>query len=132
MSAKTHLSPDQEYSFQLHAQSYDFYYSHGTTNSADICIAVKCGSFLSVAHCNVVQGHLVALELQSLTSTFRVVGVYAPSLPAAHKSFFKEMQNYFTNNMLLLGDFNSVTSEMDHFSRNLDPTSTDLHSLLDH
>ncbi len=77
-------------------------------------------------------GHLVALELQSLTHSFRVVGVYAPSIPAVQKSFFKEMQIYFMNNMLLLGDFNSVTSEMDHLSRSLDPTSADLHSLLDH
>ncbi len=35
---ETHLSLDQEYSFQLHAQSYNFYYSHGTTNLAGVFV----------------------------------------------------------------------------------------------
>ncbi len=67
-----------------------------------------------------------------MTCTFRVVGLYAPSIPTACKSFFKEMQKYFMDDMLLLGDFNSVTSEMDCLSGSLDPTSADLHLLLDH
>ena len=38
---ETYLSPDQEFSFQLHAQSYNFYYSHGTTNSAGVIIVKR-------------------------------------------------------------------------------------------
>ncbi len=52
---ETHLSPEQEYSFQLHAQSYDSYYSHDTTNSTGICIAVKHSSFCGAACCGVVR-----------------------------------------------------------------------------
>ena len=38
---QTHLDCTQELSFGLHAQAYDLFYSHGTTNSAGVLIAVK-------------------------------------------------------------------------------------------
>ena len=38
---ETHLHPDQEYAFKFHAHSYDFFFSHGSTSSAGIVIAVR-------------------------------------------------------------------------------------------
>ena len=45
-------------------------------------------------------------------------------------SFFSDIPKYFTDNMVILGDFNSVESPSDHASGNLDPTSSFLHSLI--
>ncbi len=37
---ETHLESEQEFSFKLHKQSYDYYFSHGTSATAGMCIAV--------------------------------------------------------------------------------------------
>ncbi len=37
---ETHLATTQEYSFKIHAQSYDWYFSHGSSNSAGVAVAV--------------------------------------------------------------------------------------------
>lgn len=36
-----HLLPEQEYSYKLHAQSHDFFFSHGTSASVGVCVAVR-------------------------------------------------------------------------------------------
>ncbi len=124
-----HLSPDQEYSFQLHAQSYNFYYSHGATNSAGVCIAMKHNSCVRVTRCGESPGHLLALDVQLLTGNLQVVGLYAPSIPTKHDFLFKDMHRYFNGNMMLLGDFNSVISPTDELSGNLDATLMILHDV---
>ena len=35
-----HLHMSLEFAFELHAQGYNFYYSHGTLASAGVCMAV--------------------------------------------------------------------------------------------
>ncbi len=37
---ETHLTSAQEYSFKIHAQSYDWYFSHGSSNLAGVAVAV--------------------------------------------------------------------------------------------
>ena len=38
---ETHLCTSLEFAFELHAQGYDFFYSHSTSASAGVCTAVK-------------------------------------------------------------------------------------------
>ncbi len=38
---ETHLVKAQEYYFQLHTHKFDFFYSHGTTNSGGVCTGVR-------------------------------------------------------------------------------------------
>ena len=35
-----HLTQEQEYAFQLHAQSYSYWYLHGLSNLAGVCVCV--------------------------------------------------------------------------------------------
>ncbi len=37
---ETHLIEQQEYTFKLHFQSYDWFFAHGTSNSAGIAVGV--------------------------------------------------------------------------------------------
>ena len=58
------------------------------------------------------------------------MGIYAPNDATARKAFFVECSQHFNDNMVLLGDFNTVTSEDDRLSGNLDPTSNFISQLL--
>ena len=53
-----------------------------------------------------------------------LVGVYAPSDSRSRINFLLKVQDYFTQSMILLGDFNSVVASSDRVSGNLDPTSS--------
>ncbi len=59
-----HLCPEKEYNFHLFAQLYDFFYSHGSTNSSGVCIAVKWNSIIMVTRCGEIKGHLLALDME--------------------------------------------------------------------
>ena len=59
-----------------------------------------------------------------------LVGVYAPSDSKSHTDFLLKVKDYFTQSMILLGDFNSVVASSDRISGNLDPTSSQLNMLL--
>ena len=61
---ETHLCQEQEYSSKLYAQSYDFWFSHGSSNSAGVCVCVQCGLGVNTVKVGEVPGHLLALHLQ--------------------------------------------------------------------
>ena len=75
---------------------------------------------------------MLALDVQLLTGSLWVVGLYAPSIPNKHLFLFKDMHRYFNDNMMLLGDFNSVISPTDRLSGHLDATSMILYDMLSH
>ncbi len=93
---------------------------------------VKQNCCIKVSKCGEIPGHLLALDLQLLTSNLWVVGLYTPPIQIKHCLFFKDMHRYFNDNVLLLGDFNSVTSPTDRMSRHLDATSMILNGVLTH
>ncbi len=61
---ETHLLSQQEHAFQLYAQGYDFYYSHGTSASCGVCTAVKRSKGLVVNNIGAVPGRLLNLEIE--------------------------------------------------------------------
>ena len=44
---ETHLILEQEYAFKVHASTFDFFFSHGTSQSAGVLIAIKHNSVIS-------------------------------------------------------------------------------------
>ena len=123
-----YLTAAQEYAFKLYAQSYDWFFSHSTSNSAGIVVAVhKCaGANTSVV--GVIPGRLIALDIECSCS-IRLVNIYAPNNGSLQKKFF-HISPYVRDNMILLRDFNSVIDTADRKSGQLDSTSRELASLL--
>ena len=129
---ETHLCTSQERSFGLYAQSYDYFFSHGTSASAGVCVLVKRTSGIIAVKSGEIPGKLVALHL---TRDFNgldmiVVCIYAPSDPSQRTTFFDCVPSFCTEHTLLLGDFNLVTDMSDRSSSNLDPTSLQLQHML--
>ena len=128
---ETHLTPAQEYSFQLYAQSYDFVYSHGTTNSGSVCIVYRRNIGLEVKKTGEIPGKLLSVDLSSDTQDLIwLVTVYAPNDVHSRIKFFHELCTFVMDNTILLGDFNSVTDPADKLSGKLDGTSKELARLL--
>ena len=74
---------------------------------------------------------MLALDITCTDSTIlHVINIYAPNNPGEQQLFFQDIMQFFTTNMVLLGDFNSMTVDSNHLSGNLDPTSAFLRSLL--
>ncbi len=123
--------PNQEFSFQLCAQSYDFFYSHGTSNSCGVLTAVKQSLGIMAIKMVAIGGRLLVLDLILFDGTMiRVINVYAPTNSYERLLFFKDLPQFFLEKMVLLGDFNSTTQCMDRASSKMDPTSSFLSSLL--
>ena len=74
---ETHLTPAQEYSFRIFAQSYDFTFSHGTSNSAGIFVAVRRNTGVMAVKSGEIPGRLLALDLNHQGDSFWVINVYA-------------------------------------------------------
>ena len=112
---ETHLTWAQEFAFGLHAQSYEFFYSHGTSASVGVFTAVKRNRGIKVSPVAEVQGRLLALDLCHPQISCHLINIYAPNEPALHGTFFNSMPQWIMNKTVLLGDFNSVTQKCDRF-----------------
>ena len=121
-----HLCTLLEFAFKLNAQGYDFYYSHGTSASAGVCTAIRHALDVKVVKFANMPGRLLALDLTKEGHTVRVIIVYAPNNSHDRAQFFSEMEGFLSGNLMVLSDFNSVTSSLDHFSHKLDSTSSQL------
>ncbi len=94
---ETHLMPDQEFSFQLCAQSYDFFYSHGTSNSCGVLTAVKQSLGIMAIKTVGISGRLLVLDLTLIDSTMiRVINVYASTNSHERLLFFKDLPQFFS------------------------------------
>ena len=119
-----------EFAFQLHAQGYDFYFSHGTSNSAGVCMAIRYALGVNVVKLVGVPGRLLVLNLSKDNETLHILNVYTPNDAHDRKLFFLNSDKMIMDCCMVLGDFNSVTDVKDHLSRHLDSTSSQLRSLL--
>ena len=75
---ETHLTSVQEYSFKLHAQSYNWYFSHGSSNSAGVVVAVHRHNGANVTIVGSIPGRLITLDIICHCS-FHLVNIYAIS-----------------------------------------------------
>ncbi len=111
--------------------SHDFFFTHGTSASTGVCIAIRCGSGVNVVKLGFFLGHLLALDLEQPDGiTYRVVGIYAPSDASKCSKFFAQLTQFLMSSTLLLRDFNSITNSCDCLSNNLDSTSNQLSTIL--
>ncbi len=125
-----HLQPSDKFSFPLGAQEYDFFYSHGSSNSAGICTAIKCSLNVNPVKSVDVPGQILGVDFMQDNVSYRVLNIYAPTNSTACKAFFSLLSSLFITNTYLLGDFNSVTDKVDWLSGNLDSTSEILQTIL--
>ncbi len=127
-----HLTVSQEKAFTLYAQSYDFFFSHSTLASAGICVAVKCATGDYVVKVGEIPGRLLALDLRRDSDglSLHFIGIYAPNDANDHSVFFHDCTSYFSSDVVLGGDFNSVIDPQDRLSGNLDSTSMQLQQCL--
>ncbi len=127
---ETHLLKDQEFAFQLYSKSYNWYFSHGTSNSASVAMGIHCCSNVQVSLVGEVKGRIIALDVCG-EKTYRYVSIYAPNDPSERRCFFGELGKFVVDNTFLLGDFNSVVCLNDCLSGKLDPTSQMLREVLE-
>ncbi len=127
---ETHLRMSLEFAFQLNAQGYDFYFSHGTSASAGVCTAIHHTLGVNVVNLNRVLGHCLPLDLTKNGETVCVLNIYAPNNGKLHMNFLLDIEQYITENTMLLGDFNSVMITANCGLHCLDHTSNFLLSLL--
>ncbi len=107
-----HLVEEQLYAFQLHAQSYDWFFSLGSSNSAGVAIAICKSLDITVNTVASVGGQLLSLDLIG-QNTWRLINVYALNNPNEHATFIDSLSSYIVQNTILIGDFNSTTSPSD-------------------
>ncbi len=127
---ESHLIIDQERSFRLYAQSCDFFFSHGLSQSAGVWVAVRCNIGVMAVKFSEMQGWLLALDLNFASNNLHLINLYAPNDKSKCQDLFAALPSLFTSHTVLIGDFNSVVNVGDRVSQTLDPTSTQLKSLL--
>ncbi len=77
---ETHLCTLLEFAFQLHAQGYDFYFSHGTLASAGVCTAVRHSLGVIAVKLKDIPGWLLPLDLKKNGEMLWILNVYAPNV----------------------------------------------------
>ena len=127
---ETHLCTLLEFAFELHAQGYDFYYSHSTLASVGVCTVICQQLGVTVTRAAEIPGCLLALDLESDGQIICIINIYAPNLPLDRTDFFNQLENLVMVDTMLLGDFNSITQMCDQASRKLDHTSALLDRIL--
>ncbi len=127
---ETHLHTSLEFAFQLHAQGYDFYFSHGILASAGVCTAVRHSLGVTAVKLKGLPGRLLPLDLQKDGETLHILNVYALNVSSECKEFFGEMEKLVFGNVMVLGNFNCITDKQDWKLHKLDPTSPQLLSIL--
>ena len=80
-----HLCTLLEFTFQLHAQGYDFYFSHGTPASAGVCTAVRHSLVVTAVKLKGIPGRLLPLDLQKDGETLCILNVCVPNVLIEHK-----------------------------------------------
>ncbi len=76
---ETHLTPDQEYSFKINAQSYDFIFSHETSNSAGVFTVIHRNTGVMVVKSGEIPGRLLSINLSLDNVTTHIINIYAPN-----------------------------------------------------
>ena len=105
-----HLQQSNEFAFPLGAQNYDFFYSHGTSNSAGVCTTIKCSLGVNPVKSVEVSRRLLGMDFVLNNESFCVINIYAPNVSAERKALFSSLPMFFTQRFYLLGNFNSDTT----------------------
>ncbi len=89
---ETHLTKDQEFAFKLHAQGYNYWFSHGTSASAGVMIAISWLTGVNMVKVGGIPGWMLALDLTLLTGQrFQLINIYAPNNSAKCIAFQTDM-----------------------------------------
>ncbi len=81
---------------------------------------------------HMILGHALILDLIHQNTNWRCVNIYAPVLCAARKQFWSDIHKWILpNESIVLGNFNSVTSPVDHIPGKLDAMSVQLAAYLE-
>ena len=110
---ETHLRTSLEFAFQLHAQGYDFYFSHSTLASAGVCTAVRHSLGITAVKLKEIPGRLLPLDLMKNGEIIWILNVYVLNTSAEQKEYFSELAKLVSSNVIVLGDFNSITDQKD-------------------
>ena len=94
---ETHLTQDQLYAFQLHTQRYNWTFSLGTSNSASICIGVKCNLNVKTNKVGEILGCLIALDIID-SKPWQLITIYALNESSAQADFFSRMGGFISEN----------------------------------
>ncbi len=128
---ETHLTADLERSFQLYAQNFEFWFSHGTSQSGGVLIAVRRNCGLTCSKVSEIPGYILQLNIDFQGESTKVINVYGhPDYRIRWDHFQWLERNVIGHNIILLGDFNSVCSTADRKPGRLDPTSLQLCEVL--
>ncbi len=95
-------------------------------------MAVKRSSGVNVVKAGEIPGRLLALDLsrESDSLAFHIICIYAPSSVIERSQFFKDWSPFIKGDVVLVGDFKSVTNMNDNLSGKLDRTSAQLQQCL--
>ncbi len=127
---ETHLCTSLEFTFKLHAQGYNFYFSHGSSALAGVCMAICRSLGVTAVKLADIPSHCLPLELTNNGEMVQILNIYAPNDGCERVKFFQNLEPYLIGNVMLLGDFNSATLPQDHLSKRLDTSSILLDSIL--
>ncbi len=127
---ETHLSVGQEYAFFLYAQSFDFFFSYGTRASTGLVTAIHRSVIVNAVKMFEIRGHMLVVDVETTNGLTQVINVYVPNNTSEQKAFFQAVDTCCTDQILLLGDFNSVLCAHNHVSQHHDGTTSQLLNLI--
>ncbi len=121
---ETHLQLKQEWAFKLHAQSFDCFFSHGTSQLVGVAVMVCRNAGFTVKSFIPVSLHLGVLDISHLKNDLHFIVCYAPSQGRERGTFFSLVrENIIQGSTIVMGDLNTVRTQHDHTSRKLDTMS---------
>ncbi len=87
------LLAQQECSFILHAQSFDFFFSHGSSNSAGVLVAFRCNTGVIPVKAAEIAGRLLVIDFDLDQCRTRLINLYALNDPGERTTFFRIVSN---------------------------------------
>ncbi len=79
-----HLCTTLALAFSLHAQGYDFFFSHGTSASAGVCTAVKHSLGVIISRLPDDPECMLSVDFEKDGQSLHVINIYAPNDPVAN------------------------------------------------
>ena len=126
-----HLTQHQEYAFSLFAQSYEYFFFHGSMQSAGVFLAIHRNWGFTVEDHLAVDLHVQVLDIRYNDLPLRIINVYAPTNIEKRKEVFQMLfMLVIKDSTIILGDFNSVQSQCDRLSSHTNATTNILNQLL--
>ncbi len=95
---ETHLVSNQLFTFQLYAQSYDWWHSCGTSASAGLSVAVKHSTGVNIVKAGEILGQCLVLDETCQVDGLHMclINLYAPNELLERSNFFMEVSTHFT------------------------------------